>query len=324
MKNPSDYTVGIVCALSIERAAVEAMFDESHPLPDLSSDDTNSYTLGRIGKHNVVVTALPAGRYGTNAAATVVTQMKQCFTSIKFCLLVGIGGGAPSERNDVRLGDIVVSMPVETFGGVIQYDLGEKIQGQEELHLRGSLNSPPEVVLTALTALRAAHERQNSRIDDYIAHMFVSNDAMKSEYAYPGDSCDRLCPPELQHPSADAECGPQCIDSAIIRPPRQGLNRFIHYGLIASGNVVVKDAISRDRWARQHNILCFEMEAAGLMNTFPCLVIRGISDYADSHKNDRWQRYAAARAAAYAKEFLGFVMPAVVRPPQVVESSEGE
>jgi hypothetical protein len=49
------------------------------------------------------------------------------------------------------------------------------------------------------------------------------------------------------------------------------------------------------------------MEAAGLMNNFPCIVIRGICDYADSHKNDRWQRYAAATAAAYAKELLAFV-----------------
>ncbi|KAJ5021737.1 hypothetical protein J3E73DRAFT_434813 [Bipolaris maydis] len=45
-------------------------------------------------------------------------------------------------------------------------------------------------------------------------------------------------------------------------------------------------------------VLCFEMEAAGLMNSFPCLVIRGICDYADSHKNKKWQPYAAGIAAA--------------------------
>ena len=50
--------------------------------------------------------------------------------------------------------------------------------------------------------------------------------------------------------------------------------------------------------------ICFEMEAAGLVDSFPCLVIRGVSDYADSHKNDRWQGYAAAVASAYAKELL--------------------
>ncbi|CAG7935662.1 unnamed protein product [Penicillium nalgiovense] len=46
------------------------------------------------------------------------------------------------------------------------------------------------------------------------------------------------------------------------------------------------------------------MEAAGLMNDFPCLVIRGICDYADSHKNKEWQGYAAIAVAAYAKELV--------------------
>jgi hypothetical protein len=49
------------------------------------------------------------------------------------------------------------------------------------------------------------------------------------------------------------------------------------------------------------------MEAAGLMDNFPCLVIRGIHNYADSHKNERWQPYAAATAAAYAKELLSII-----------------
>ena len=52
------------------------------------------------------------------------------------------------------------------------------------------------------------------------------------------------------------------------------------------------------------NVLCVEMEAAGLMNNFPCVVIRGICDYADSHKNADWQEHAAAVAAAFAKELL--------------------
>jgi hypothetical protein len=66
----------------------------------------------------------------------------------------------------------------------------------------------------------------------------------------------------------------------------------------------MKHGSTRDRLAEEHGIMCFEMEAAGLMDTFPCLVIRGISDYADSHKNKEWQEYAAAAAAAYAKELL--------------------
>lgn len=55
------------------------------------------------------------------------------------------------------------------------------------------------------------------------------------------------------------------------------------------------------------DIICVEMEAAGLMDSFPCLVIRGICDYADSHKNKKWQPYAAATAAAYMKELLSVI-----------------
>jgi nucleoside phosphorylase len=82
----------------------------------------------------------------------------------------------------------------------------------------------------------------------------------------------------------------------------------IYYGLIASANKVIKDAIVRDDAAKQ-DILCFEMEAAGLMNHFPCLVIRGVCDYSDSHKNKRWQGYAAMTAAAYAKALLYRIAP---------------
>jgi nucleoside phosphorylase len=78
----------------------------------------------------------------------------------------------------------------------------------------------------------------------------------------------------------------------------------IHYGLIASGNQVMKDGALREKCREELGILCFEMEAAGLMDSFPCLVIRGISNYSDSHMNDRWKMYAAATAATYAKELL--------------------
>jgi nucleoside phosphorylase len=82
----------------------------------------------------------------------------------------------------------------------------------------------------------------------------------------------------------------------------------VHRGLIASGELVIKDAGLRDRLAEELGILCFEMEAAGALADFPCMVIRGVSDYCDSHKNDAWHGYAAAAAAAYARQ-LFFHMP---------------
>jgi nucleoside phosphorylase len=84
---------------------------------------------------------------------------------------------------------------------------------------------------------------------------------------------------------------------------------MIHYGLVASGNQLMKDALFRDKLAAEMGVLCFEMEAAGLMNNFPCLVIRGICDYSDSHKNKEWQGYAAMAAAAYTKDLLYQVAP---------------
>jgi nucleoside phosphorylase len=87
----------------------------------------------------------------------------------------------------------------------------------------------------------------------------------------------------------------------------------IYYGTIASGNQVIKDGVTRDRLSLElGGVLCYEMEAAGLMNHFPCLVIRGICDYADSHKNKGWQPYAAATAAACAKEVLSVIPAAEV------------
>lgn len=102
-----------------------------------------------------------------------------------------------------------------------------------------------------------------------------------------------------------------CDSTKVIerKPPARKMR--IHYGLIVSGNQVIKNAFSRDKLNAEFggHVLCIKMEAAGLMNSFPCLVIRGTCDYADSHKNKRWQRHAAAVAAAYAKELLHVVRP---------------
>jgi hypothetical protein len=69
-------------------------------------------------------------------------------------------------------------------------------------------------------------------------------------------------------------------------------------GLVASGDLVVKSATKRDLAVLVFgDILCFEMEAAGIATEFSCIVIRGVSDYADSHKNDAWHHYAHERPA---------------------------
>ncbi|KZL84321.1 pfs domain-containing protein, partial [Colletotrichum incanum] len=74
--------------------------------------------LGKIGSHKVVVAGLPDGEYGTTSAAVVARDMLYSFPNVRIGLMVGIGGGAPGEKHDIRLGDVVVSSPGGGKGGV--------------------------------------------------------------------------------------------------------------------------------------------------------------------------------------------------------------
>jgi nucleoside phosphorylase len=128
---------------------------------------------------------------------------------------------------------------------------------------------------------------------------------MAIKYGFQGAQHDRLFDPNDVHPKDQHTCD-HCVSTLrmIHRANRDDETPQVFYGTILSGDMVMKNGEERDRRAALDKAICFEMEAAGLMNDFPCLVIRGISDYSDSHKNDRWQPYAAATAAAYAKELL--------------------
>ncbi|KAJ6779586.1 hypothetical protein PWT90_04750 [Aphanocladium album] len=311
------YAIGWIAALYIERAAAIAQLDDRHEAPadfEQHLSDTNSYTWGRIGKHNVVIASLPAGIHGTTAAATTVSNLLASLPAIKIGLLVGIGGGIARHMDqDVRLGDIVVSLPEGTTGGVVQYDLGKAgLNGKWEP--TGMLNKPPQVLLNALAALRAEHEMTSSNIPDYLEAMWTKMPQMKKSkkrepgYIHQGFENDRLFSSAYNHVNGQT-CDNCDASEEIQRDIRDTTDPKIHYGIIASGNTLVKDARMRNQIAELvgSECLCVEMEAAGLMDRFPCLVIRGICDYADSHKNDQWQRYAAATAAAYAKELLGHV-----------------
>jgi len=110
----------------------------------------------------------------------------------------------------------------------------------------------------------------------------------------------------------------------ILRPERtEGEdNPAIHYGLIASANQLMKNALVRDKLAAEMDVLCFEMEAAGLMNHFPCLVIRGICDY--SHNNKEWQGYAAMAAAAYTKDLCRIQPNRVEAEKNIIDILSGQ
>jgi nucleoside phosphorylase len=311
-----DYTVGWVCALPVELAAAQEMLDEEHDTLPSDAYDTNIYTYGRVGEHNVVIACLPEGQMGTNSAAAVAVQMKIAFPSTRFGLMVGIGGGVPSQEADIRLGDVVISKPHKVHGGVVQYDSGKATPSGFER--TGLLNTLPIVLLNAVANLRAKHMRGRGRLAEYLSKLDSLPDFTR-EAAGP----DALFSAAYDHKKGAATCK-ECDSSYLSdqQPRRQDL--VVHYGTIASGNQVMRSAAERDRVSAElGGVLCFEMEAAGLMNSFPCLVIRGICDYADSHKNKRWQPYAAATAAACAKEVLSVIPPAEVAKTHTVKEATG-
>jgi nucleoside phosphorylase len=318
LDSPDLYNVGWIAALPIERAAATALLDERHDEPRgfmQHLSDTNSYSWGRMGRHNIVIASLAAGVYGTTSAATTASSMLSSLPQIRIGLLVGIGGGVarPDKDIDIRLGDVVVSQPSGPTGGVVQYDL-TKAKSNNIRERKGSLHSPPEVLLHALANLQSEHRITGSEIPRLLKSMWELRPLMadstdsKPGFVHQGFENDRLFKASYNHTQGRdcRECKP---NEEVQRGTRALTNPNIHYGIIASGNTLVKDAITRDKITEDvgEACLCVEMEAAGLMNHFPCLVIRGICDYADSHKNDRWQCYASATAAAFGRELLDYV-----------------
>ncbi|KAJ3496455.1 hypothetical protein NLG97_g2643 [Lecanicillium saksenae] len=330
------YAIAWIAALAVERASAEAMLDEQHDTPaDFQQHvrDFNRYTWGRIGAHNIVIAALPSGIYGTTAAAVTASQLIASLPHIKIGLLVGIAGAIPqfsvaedasgenveriNEDVDIRLGDVVVGRPDGACGGVVQYDLGKAKQGQI-WERKGALSSPPSVLLTAVAALEAAHKRGEFKMPKILAEMWEANPYMATahtpsnpSFKHQGFENDRLFKSTYPHSQGRTDCQLCEPSQQAVRPTRETLAPRIHYGLIASGNTLIKDALTRIKLAEStaQKCLCYEMEAAGIVSHFPCLVIRGICDYADGHKNDLWQPYASATAAAYAKELLCHLPP---------------
>ncbi|OJJ05347.1 hypothetical protein ASPVEDRAFT_86701 [Aspergillus versicolor CBS 583.65] len=302
----NEYSVGWICALPIEMAAARAMLDKVHPRLQQPRDDHNTYILGQVSGHNVVIACLPSGIYGTVSAAVIAKQMLLTFQSIHFGLMVGIGGGVPSALTDIRLGDVVVSKPTGLSPGVVQYDYGKAL-GSGRLERIGTRNLPPQALLTALSKVESNHMVGKYKFQEYLSAIIPQSMEHPSAFRSPGEEADMLFNAAYNHEAYSPDCSSCDRSQRVARKRRSISTPRIHYGTIASGNQVMKDGRTRDSLAQELGVLCFEMEAAGLMDHFPCLVIRGVSDYADSHKNNDWQGHAAITAAAYAKELLSEV-----------------
>jgi len=303
MLSREKYTVGIICAWPFELMAVWATLDEQHG-SELQKPGHNTYKFGRIGTHNVVVacTCTELEVNGQKPAAIVATHMMRSFP-IKFGLIVGIGGGVPSKRKDIRLGDLVVSQPNGMHGGLVQYDYG-KMERDGVFQKTGTLNKPPQLLLDAVQSVKARHDPGPIELGASLEAMIAKYP--DAHFGRPSHEHDELFRESYKHADRSRTCD-SCDKSFLEHRYQSSCRTFIHYGTIASSKHEVIDAQTRDRFGREQGILCLETGAVGLMDTFPCVVIRGVYNYADSHGSrwrESWQLHAAAVAALYAKTLL--------------------
>ncbi|KAF5720996.1 heterokaryon incompatibility protein het-E-1 [Fusarium mundagurra] len=295
-----DYRVGWISALPLEMTAAQAMLDHRHEPLHQHPQDSNCYEFGSINGHNVVIACLPKAQYGNNNAAIVANNMNRTFPHLQHRVLVGIAGGAPGSV-DVRLGDVVVS----TYA--IQYDLGKAMPNNHFQHIAEAIR-PPQALLTAVSKVEARHNGGQVQMLEFLS----DTTARLPHYGRPMHE-DCLFHSDFAHTSSGSNCDGCDRSQLVTRKMRPNADPVVHYGRVASGNQVIKDAHTRDSLSEKINNICFEMEAAGVMDCFPCLVIRGICDYSDSHKNKGWQEYAALVAAAYAKELLMSITPPLLQ-----------
>ncbi|KAF3048799.1 hypothetical protein E8E11_000901 [Didymella keratinophila] len=318
-----DYHVAWICLVAdLELLPARLMLDEEHDTPQYDTHfDDNTYVFGSIKGHTVVIGTLPPGETANVNAARLSGLLFRTFPSIRMALLVGIGGGIPSATissdslENVHLGDVVVGWPGDGKPACIYHERGRsKTDGFE---IVGTVQNPEWRLITALGVLRTDHELEKTSFNDQLARLH-SVRKLKKRFTHPGVEHDKLFKTAYPHEGEEKSGCTNCQPSELVRRPQrteEDRDTFvIHFGRIASGNSVVKDAVVRDEIrSRCDGALCVEMEAAGVDANRRCLVIRGISDYADSHKCDMWRSYAAGKAAAFARELLCRVQPGVVK-----------
>ena len=305
------YTVAWLCALPLSELVVAtAMLNEEHePLSPPAHDD-NFYTYGSINGHNVVIACMPPGLPGKVSASNLVQPLRQSFPNLKIHLFVGTGGGVPriphpdNPEKDIHLGDVVIGW-AERAGvpGVVQWDLVRYLEDENTEPL-GILDKPDRRLLSALGLLLRNRMLGRTKFPEHLKRL-----QKVTGFSHPGLQHDKLFKSKYHHVSG-SDCSSHDRIQLAERPPRVNQDLIFHQGTIVSGDTMMKEPQMRDKISQKyHNALCFEMEAAGVMDDKRCLIIRGIADYADSHKNDMWQNYAAGTAAAFAREFLFTIPP---------------
>ncbi|PTB60044.1 hypothetical protein M431DRAFT_476586 [Trichoderma harzianum CBS 226.95] len=242
------YTVGWICAIHTELVAALALLDERHDCPkELDPNDSNNYELGKISNHYVTIACLPDGEHGIAAAAGAAINLLRSFPNIRFGLMVGTGGGAPTSHHDIRLGDVVVSTPGDGKGGVFQYDFGKTMQNQAFVET-GFLDQPPRLLRTAVAGLKASYEMDGHTLTEEVNNALQRKPRLKKTYSRP-QTGDILYKSTFTHISRQWEACEACDDDPsnyISRRPRDENDDdpTIHYGLIASANQRLTDQMS--------------------------------------------------------------------------------
>jgi nucleoside phosphorylase len=341
-RDRSEFEIAVICALTIESDAVQALFDEfweDDQSFGKAPGDPNAYTTGRVGNHNVVLAHMPG--MGKGNAAGVAASFRSSFAGIKLGLVVGICGGVPiAKSEEIILGDIIIST------GLVQHDFGRQYSDQviRKDTLQDNLGRPNLEIRGFLNKLQGLRDqnRLRKKTSVYLAELCSKKGFEQSKY--PGSEEDRLYESTYRHKHQDPAVCAVCAKSKNKDDPvcpaaleasctelgcdeRRQVQRArldqvrslsnptdaaaaqqpaIHFGHIGSGDQVMKSGYHRDTIAEKEGFIGFEMEGAGVWEHFPAVVIKGVCDYADSHKNKRWQRYAAATAAACMKAFLSW------------------
>ncbi|KAK4197183.1 kinesin light chain 3 [Triangularia verruculosa] len=302
----SGFKIAIFCALPTEADAVHALFDyhwdDNGPPYDKVAGDPNAYSTGAIGCHNVVLAHMSS--IGKVSSALVAANFKQSFPNIELALVVGTCGVVPfgPKKEERLLGDVIIS------DGVVQYDLGRQLpEGfRRKDTLLDSLGRPNLEIRSLLAKLKVLHHRKalRTRMTAYLNTLQAEPELAAG---YPGKAKDRLFEATYRHLNDGALCEACGCSGNLV--PRSRLEQenpqpMVHFGLIASGDRIMQSGTDRDTIARREEVIGYEMEGSGVLDIFPCVVIKGACNYADSHKAKEWQQYAAATAAACMKAFL--------------------
>ncbi|OMP84216.1 hypothetical protein BK809_0000148 [Diplodia seriata] len=314
-----DYNVAWICALpDVELDPARLMLDDEHTTPsiDRNFDDT-TYICGRVEEHRVVVACLPEGETGNVSVSRLTYPLFRSFPNIKIALLVGIGGGVPrpsrggNPLDEIYLGDVVIGFPGDGEDAVVYYDRG-KVTVDGGYERKGRVQDPDWHIKQALGILQSNHRLKKTKFNN---HLMKPNEF--PEFAMPERDQDYLFKPEYHHKKEGKSCESCDTEQLVQRPKRTDAHRntfVFHKGRIATGNSVIKKGERRDEISKNcGGVLCIEMEAAGVNVNGSCLVIGGISDYADSHKNDMWKLHAAKNAAVFARELLHTIQASKVK-----------